>query len=224
MLSPVMEDYLKTIYVLQDESNEQVSTSEISDYLDVASPTVTSMIGKLDDHELVEYEKYKGVTLTEKGEVVALKVIRHHRLLEAFLTDHFNYDWDEVHKEADQLEHHVSNRLIAQIAELLENPNVDPHGDPIPDATLQLPEDTPTRHLDTIDVGDRVVVQRIRQSTDAELRYLAEAGIRPETTVEVIEVAPFGMVTVSSANGEQGIPEEIARRIEVVPATDVVAA
>lgn len=220
MLSAVMEDYIKAIYTIEGETGERVSTSEIADHLDVTSPTVSSMIKKLEERGLVDREEYRGVTLTDEGEVVALEILRHHRLLEAFLTEALDYDWADVHQEADRLEHHVSEELTDRIAEALDNPAADPHGDPIPDADLELPEGEETDRLDDADVGDRLVVRRIRHQGDEELRYLANAGVEPDEVLEVVDVAPFGMVTVRTDRGEQSLPEEIARLIETVPATE----
>ncbi|MFB6206946.1 MAG: metal-dependent transcriptional regulator [Haloglomus sp.] len=220
MLSAVMEDYIKAIYAIESENGERVSTSALADYLDVTSPTVSSMLKKLEERGLVDREEYKGVTLTEEGELVALEILRHHRLLEAFLTEQLDYDWADVHDEADRLEHHVSEELTDRIAETLGNPLVDPHGDPIPDSDLSLPEGGDTTRLAAVDEGERVVVQRIRHQGDEELRYLADAGIRPEVELRVVDVAPFGMVTVETPDGEQSLPEEIARLIEVVPAVE----
>src|SRR6056297_1066903 len=124
MLSDVMEDYLKAIYILQELDDPPVSTSEIAEYLDVTPPTVTSMVEKLDDRGLVEREKYTGVELTEEGVTVALEVLRHHRLLEAYLTEHLDYDWSEVHDEADRLEHHISEKFERRLADLLDDPDV----------------------------------------------------------------------------------------------------
>ncbi|HET7324596.1 MAG TPA: metal-dependent transcriptional regulator [Halococcus sp.] len=224
MLSAVMEDYLKAIYTLQERAEGRVSTSALADHLGVTPPTVTSMATKLAERGLVEREKYKGVRLTDEGEIVALEVIRHHRLLEAFLAEQLDYDWAEVHDEADRLEHHLSERLVGRIVEALDDPGVDPHGDPIPDANLTLPEDAPTTRLADAAVGDRVVVRRIRHSTDEELRYLSDAGLSPGTAIEVTDIAPFGMVTVAHADGEQSLPEEVAGLIEVVPATEATPA
>jgi len=220
MLSAVMEDYIKAIYAIQSDGQERVSTSALADYLDVTAPTVSSMLKKLEERSLVDREEYKGVTLTEEGELVALEILRHHRLLEAFLTEQLDYDWADVHDEADRLEHHVSDELTDRIAEALGNPGVDPHGDPIPDADLSLPEPGDTTRLATVAEGEPVVVRRIRHQGDEELRYLADAGIRPGVELEVVDVAPFGMVTVETPDGEQSLPEEIARLIEVVPAAE----
>ncbi|MEF8915667.1 metal-dependent transcriptional regulator [Natronomonas sp.] len=223
MLSAVMEDYIKAIYAIQNETGERVGTSELAEYMDVTSPTVSSMLGKLEDRGLVDREEYRGVTLTDEGEVVALEILRHHRLLEAFLTDHLDYDWADVHEEADRLEHHVSDELTERIAEVLGNPGVDPHGDPIPDADLRLPEGEDTCRLSAAEEGDEVVVRRIRHQGDEELRYLANAGIEPGIELEVLEVAPFGLVTVRTPEGEQSLPEEIARLIETAPTTEAEA-
>ncbi len=221
MLSAVMEDYIKAIYAIGNDTGERVGTSELADYLDVTSPTVSSMIKKLEEHGLVDREEYRGVTLTEEGEIVALEILRHHRLLESFLSEHLDYDWADVHEEADRLEHHVSEELAERIAEVLDNPGVDPHGDPIPDADLELPEDTDRSRLSDAMEGDRAVVRRIRHQGDEELRYLAGAGIEPGVEIEVLEIAPFGLVTVRTPDGEQSLPEEIARLIETTPATEV---
>ncbi|PSP57212.1 DtxR family transcriptional regulator [Halobacteriales archaeon QH_7_66_36] len=216
MLSAVMEDYIKAIYAIGDDTGERVSTSDLAEYLDVTPPTVSSMIKKLADRGLVDREEYKGVRLTEEGEVVALEILRHHRLLESFLTEALDYDWADVHEEADRLEHHVSAELTDRIAETLGNPNADPHGDPIPTRELELPEAEETTNLAAAAEGDRLVVRRIRHQDDEELRYLAAAGVAPDKSLEVIDVAPFGMVTVETAEGHQSLPENIARLIEAV--------
>ena len=223
MLSAVMEDYIKAIYAIENETGERVGTSELAEYLDVTSPTVSSMIKKLEENGLIDREEYRGVTLTGEGEVVALEILRHHRLLESFLSEHLDYDWADVHEEADRLEHHVSEELTDRIAEILDNPGVDPHGDPIPDADLQLPEDTDRSRLADAVEGDRVIVRRIRHQGDEELRYLSAAGVEPGVEIEVLEIAPFGLVTVRTPDGEQSLPEEIARLIETTPATEAEA-
>ena len=218
MLSAVMEDYIKAIYAIESDGEERVSTSALADRLDVTAPTVSSNLKKLEERGLVDHEEYRGVTLTEEGELVALEILRHHRLLEAFLTEQLDYDWADVHEEADRLEHHVSEELTDRIAETLGNPPVDPHGDPIPTTDLSLPEESDTTRLADADQGERVTVRRIRHQGDAELRYLADAGVRPGVDLAVVDVAPFGMVTVETPAGEQSLPEEIAQLIEVAPA------
>ncbi|WP_224332445.1 metal-dependent transcriptional regulator [Haloprofundus halobius] len=214
MLSDVMEDYLKAIYALQAEHGPPVSTSAIAEYLDKTAPTVTSMLGKLEERGLVDREKYKGVELTDEGQTVALEVLRHHRLLEAYLTEHLDYSWSEVHDEADALEHHISEAFERRVAEALGNPEFDPHGDPIPNVDLDPVEDETTR-LSEYGEGDRVVVARVSDRDEEELEYLAEAGLTPGTEVEIVDVAPFGMVTVLVDDHEQSLPESVARSIRV---------
>jgi DtxR family Mn-dependent transcriptional regulator len=220
MLSDVMEDYLKAIYVLQQESDPPVSTSEIADYLEVTSPTVSSMVEKLEDRDLLEREKYKGVELTEEGETVALEVIRHHRLIEAYLAEHLDYDWSEVHEEADRLEHHISEEFERRVAEALDDPEVDPHGAPIPGADLSPPERPPGTRLDETDEGDVVVVDRVHDEDEEVLTYMRDAGLTPGRSLTVVEVAPFGMITVRPSDREETVsfPGDVARSVRVSPA------
>lgn len=217
MLSDVMEDYLKAIYTLQMEHGPPVSTSNIAEYLGKTPPTVTSMVGKLEERGLIDREKYKGVELTREGETVALEVLRHHRLLEAYLTEHLDYSWSEVHEEADALEHHISEEFERRVAAVLGNPEVDPHGDPIPSADLTPPESDGLTTLSDHDVGETLVVCRVSDRDPAELEYLSEAGVTPGTTIEITDVAPFGMVTVRVAetDREQSLPESVAKTIRV---------
>jgi len=214
-----MEDYIKAIYTLE-EPDERVATSALAEYLDVTPPTVSSMLQKLEERGLADHEKYKGVRLTDEGEVVALEILRHHRLLESFLTETLDYDWADVHDEADRLEHHVSAELTDRIEAALGNPEADPHGDPIPNRELELPESDSTRRLDGASEGETLIVRRIRHQGDEELRYLADAGVEPGERLDVLGVAPFGMVTVATDAGEQSLPQEIARLIETVPASE----
>ncbi|WP_327052393.1 metal-dependent transcriptional regulator [Halomicrococcus gelatinilyticus] len=223
MLSDVMEDYLKTIYTLQEDSDDPVATSEIADELDVTPPTVTSMVEKLEERGLVEREKYKGVELTTEGETVALEVLRHHRLLEAYLNEHLDYCWSEVHEEADRLEHHISEEFERRVADALDDPEIDPHGDPIPSADLSPIEADDTTPLSDHETGDRVVVARVNDRDEEELRYLDEAGIVPGTELEIADVAPFGMVTVQVDDGGQSLPESVARSIRVRAVVEEVA-
>jgi len=219
-----MEDYLKAIYVLEREEGAPVSTSAVADYLDKTPPTVTSMMEKLHDRGLIEREKYRGVELTDEGRTVALEVIRHHRLLEAYLAEHLDFDWSEVHDEADALEHHISEALERRMADALGDPAVDPHGDPIPAESLDPVDEEADDRLSSFEVGDRVVVSRVPHRDQAELDYLAEAGITPGTVAEITDIAPFGMVTVRFDDGsEQSLPEDVADAIRVRAAVGEVA-
>jgi DtxR family transcriptional regulator, Mn-dependent transcriptional regulator len=219
MISAVMEDYLKVIYHLQLEGNERVRTSEIADHLEVTSPTVTSMLNKLEERELIEREKYKGVSLTTEGKRVALEVVRHHRLLETYLTEHLNYSWADVHEEADQLEHYISDEFVARITEALDNPEIDPHGDPIPTSSLELPVDEIGTPLSEFEQGTTILVKQVSDRDTETLEHLADQGIEPGTELTIVEIAPFGMITLEPTSDEQevSLPQHIARSIRVTP-------
>jgi DtxR family Mn-dependent transcriptional regulator len=203
MLSDAMEDYLKSIYRLQAEKGPPVSTSAVADTLEKTPATVTSMFETLTDRELLIYEKYEGVELTTEGETVALAVIRRHRLLESYLADQLGYKWSEVHGEADALEHHISEVFERRVAAALDDPQVDPHGDPIPTADLTPLSDAASGPLSACEEGEHVVVVRVRDRDPTELEYLDRVGIRPGTELTIVDVAPFGMITV--AIGENDI-------------------
>ncbi|WP_049927334.1 metal-dependent transcriptional regulator [Halopiger goleimassiliensis] len=217
MLSDVMEDYLKVIYQLQRETDGRIKTSEIATELDVTSPTVTSMIEKLEERDLVDREKYRGVRLTEEGETVALEIVRHHRLLESYLTEHLDYDWSEVHDEADRLEHHISEDFEARVADVLGEPDVDPHGSPIPSADLEPPERPTGEPVTEFDEGETVVVEEVADRDADVLSYLADHGVEPGIELEIVEIAPFGMVTARPADddGTVSLPERVAHHVRV---------
>ncbi|MHB9286046.1 metal-dependent transcriptional regulator [Halobacteriales archaeon Cl-PHB] len=216
MLSAKMEDYIKTIYELQRQGEGPVSTSAVAETLGVTAPTATSMMETLAERGLVDREKYKGATLTTEGETVALEVLRHHRLLETYLAEHLGYDWTEVHDEADRLEHHISEEFEQRVADVLGDPEVDPHGDPIPNDALEPVEEPVGSMLGAHEEGDVVVVQRVRDRDPEELRYLNDVGITPGTELRIDEVAPIGMVTLRLADGETvSVPEEVADAIRV---------
>ncbi|WP_394741706.1 metal-dependent transcriptional regulator [Natronococcus roseus] len=219
MLSDVMEDYLKAIYQLQQGTDDRIKTSAIAEELDVTSPTVTSMLEKLEERGLVDREKYRGVTLSEEGETVALEVVRHHRLLESYLTEHLDYDWSEVHEEADRLEHHISEDFEARVAAALDEPTVDPHGSPIPSADLEPPERRAGESIAGFEEGDVVVVEEVADRDPEILSYLADHGIEPGVELEILEVAPFGMVTARSSVHDEpvSIPETVAHHVRVAP-------
>ncbi len=217
MLSDVMEDYLKVIYQLERGRDDRIRTSEIAEELDVTSPTVTSMIEKLEDRGLVDREKYSGVTLTEEGTTVAIEVVRHHRLLEAYLAEHLDYDWAEVHEEADRLEHHISENFEARLVDALEDPSVDPHGSPIPGADLEPPTSPSGESVAAFGAGDVVIVEEVADDDPEVLSYLAEHGIEPGVELDILEVAPFGMVTTQPADADDpvSLPESIAEHVRV---------
>lgn len=210
-----MEDYLKAIYYLQNETGDRVGTSALAEYMNVEQPTVTSMMKKLAERDFVQYEPYQGVKLTDTGIPIALEIIRHHRLLERYLADHLEYDWAEVHDEADRLEHHISSQLADRIEEQLGDPAVDPHGDPIPTADLNVSAQQSGETLADHQEGDSVRIERVPDRDPALLRYLSDHGIHPGTVVEVVETTSFGMVTLDPDSGDQpvALPEDVARSI-----------
>ena len=219
-----MEDYLKAIYRIQARSGPPVSTSAIAEAIDKTPASVTSMLGTLEERGLLTHQKYKGVELTAEGERVALEVVRHHRLLEAYLAEHLDYSWSEVHDEADALEHHISEEFERRVAAALDDPAVDPHGDPIPSADLAPLDGDDTTPLSACAVGDRVVVARVSDRDREDLEYLEAAGITPDTVLELTDIAPFGMVTVRLGDDtEQSLPESVAESIRVRDAADAAA-
>src|ERR671932_2219610 len=189
--SNAVEDYAKAIYVLETRGDEPVSTNALADRLGVTPGSVSAMLRKLAELELVTHQPYHGVRLTAAGRRLALEVIRHHRLLELFLAEVLEVPWDRVHAEAEVLEHVLSSELEQTIAAKLGDPTHDPHGDPIPSADFRV-EERDTRRLDDLEVGDRARFVRISDSDPAMLRYLAERGIRPGERLELVERQPFG--------------------------------
>jgi DtxR family Mn-dependent transcriptional regulator len=174
------------------------------------------MMEKLEERGLVEREKYKGVELTAEGETVALEVLRHHRLIETYLAERLGYDWADVHDEADRLEHHISEEFEQRVAAVLDDPEVDPHGDPIPTDALEPLDDAEDAALSDHEEGETVVVQRVRDRDPEELSYLQDAGITPGTQLTVDEVPPIDMVTVRLPDGETvSVPDSIADAIRV---------
>lgn len=190
-LTHAIEDYLKVIYELT-LSQGRVSTNQIAERLGVAPASVTGMLKRLalSDPPLLDYRKHRGVTLTPAGRQAALEVIRHHRLLELFLHERLGYSWDEVHEEADRLEHVISEDLEERIAQSLGDPRHDPHGDPIPTRDLHMPQASETR-LGDLRQGQRAVVQRVKSDDPNFLRYLQEVGLTPQARVTVLDYSRF---------------------------------
>lgn len=198
--SAAIEDYCKAIYVLETRHGEAVSTNELAERLRLTSGSVSGMLKKLDESGLITHVPYRGVRLTNVGRRVALEVIRHHRLLELFLTETLEMPWDRVHDEAEVLEHFLSDELEELIAAKLGHPTIDPHGDPIPSAELELTEHT-THSLEALEAGEQGTFVRISDSDPEMLRYLAERGIRPGGSVQVLGRQPFGGPLEVSVDG-----------------------
>src|ERR1700754_2944240 len=190
MFSSAVEDYAKAIYALQ-RGDGAVSTTALAERLGVTAASASGMVRKLDEHGLVTHAPYRGVRLTPAGTKLALEVIRHHRLLELYLSESLGVPWDRVHEEAEVLEHVLSEELEALIADKLGNPTHDPHGDPIPDADLVIAEE-PTACLSTLEPGGEATVVRISDAEPEMLRYLAERAIVAGSRVRVVNRQPFG--------------------------------
>ena len=203
-LTQTIEDYLKTIYQFTLEK-QRASTNQIAASLGVTPASVTGMLKKLATTEppLVEYKKHYGVVLTPEGEKIALEIVRHHRLLEMFLVQMLGYEWDEVHAEADRLEHHISEAFEERIAEALGDPQHDPHGNPIPTRELAIQElkDVP---LGSLRPGQQAVVQRVREDDSELLRRVAELGLIPDAHFEVLEYSPLDENLRLSIDGQPG--------------------
>jgi DtxR family transcriptional regulator, Mn-dependent transcriptional regulator len=211
-LTVAVQDYLKAIYALED-SGARVTTSALAARMGVSAPSATAMAKRLAELGLVERAPYRGVALTDTGRTGALEVIRHHRLLERYLVDRLGLSLDEVHAEAELLEHALSEELEAKIDEELGFPTHDPHGDPIPDADLRL-EDARERSLADLQQGERAAVSRIPDRDPKLVRYLDELGLVPDASVEIVAHAPFGgPVTVRTGAGEHAISRELADSI-----------
>jgi DtxR family Mn-dependent transcriptional regulator len=190
-LTHVIEDYLKTIYDLSAGSG-RATTNQIAERLGVTPASVTNMLQKLSATQppLVEYRKHHGVRLTPDGEKVALEIVRHHRLIEMFLHQTLGFSWDEVHDEADRLEHVISEELEERIAASLGDPLHDPHGDPIPTRDLRLPIST-SLTLDRLRPPQKATIQRVRDADPELLRYLSELGLTPDVRLTVLGYSPF---------------------------------
>lgn len=214
MITSAMEDYLKRIYRLQGEGTG-VATQQLADELGYSGPSVTNMIKRLHELRLVEHTPYHGVRLTPAGERVALEVVRHHRLLELYLAETLGYAWDEVHAEAERLEHHVSDELEARMDSALGYPTHDPHGDPIPSSTGQVPLVSSLRLVD-LEPGVPAVVVRVSDRDPEQLRFLGELGLRPGVDVTLVERLPFeGPLRIAFDGAEHIIGQPLAASVNV---------
>jgi DtxR family Mn-dependent transcriptional regulator len=189
-LTAAVEDYVKAVYMLELRGGT-ASTTALAARLEVTPGAVSGMLPKLTALGLVEHEPYRSVRLTDRGRLVALEVVRHHRLLELFLVESLGMGWDEVHAEAEVLEHVLSEELEELIAAKLGHPTLDPHGDPIPSRDLAIADDVESRDLYQLDPGARGTLVRVSDDDPEMLRFLTERGITPGTRLEVIERQPF---------------------------------
>jgi DtxR family Mn-dependent transcriptional regulator len=209
-------DYLKAIWELAVDSGDAASTKGVAARLSVSSASVSNMFARLQEMGLVRYERYRGATLTERGREEALRLVRRHRLIETFLLEHLGYDWQEVHDEAERLEHAVSDGFTERLAELLGHPDHDPHGDPIPSAegTLEVEE---SFALSQAVADQRVRISKVRDEDAAILDYLGDRNLVPGRRLRVREVRALdGVVTIEDEESEvYALGEPLARSIFV---------
>jgi DtxR family Mn-dependent transcriptional regulator len=219
-LTHAVEDYLKTIYQIQSEEG-RATTKEIADRLEVTPASVTGMLKKLAATKppLVFYRKHQGVMLSPEGEQVALEILRHHRLLEQFLHQILGYEWEDVHDEADRLEHVISEEFEERIAEAMGNPSHDPHGDPIPTRELQI-LDSPQTPLSDLRKGSWAVIHRVQDRDPELLKYLSEIGMIPGAHLVVLEYSPFDQNLRLQVEGQAEqviLGPQVTRQIFVEP-------
>jgi DtxR family Mn-dependent transcriptional regulator len=213
--SVAIEDYAKAIFALQSETGGPVSTNAVAERLAVTPASASGMLRRLSEHGLVAYRRYHGVELTPEGRRLALRVLRHHRLLETYLAQSLGVPWDRVHEEAEVLEHVLSDQLETLIDRKLGHPTHDPHGDPIPSPELVLDE-RPCRCLASLEAGETGVLARVSDAEPEMLRYLAERGIAPGARFEVLERQPFdGPLFVRFGDEVHVLGGELARAMSV---------
>lgn len=210
------EDYLKAIYSLSADA--PASTTEIAQRLDLAPASVTGMIRRLSGQRLLDHQPYRGVVLTPAGRRLALRVLRRHRLIEAYLVEFLGYRMDNVHAEAERLEHAASDALVERMAGALGHPRVDPHGDPIPDLQGRFDKVAHTP-LPDLPIGEEAELRRVTAAEPDRLRYLAEAGLVPGARVRLVARQPFdGPVTVRVAGADRVLGRDMAVLLLCEPA------
>jgi DtxR family Mn-dependent transcriptional regulator len=213
-LSAAVQDYAKAIYTLETRDGA-ASTSALADRLEIRPASVSGMVRKLVALGLVEHEPYRGIRLTERGRAVALEVIRHHRLLELFLVESLGMGWEDVHVEAERLEHVLSEELEELIAAKLGDPSLDPHGDPIPSRELAIAADE-SRMLYSLEPGESATFTRVSDAEPEMLRFLTDRGIAPGVHVEVLDRQPFeGPVYVRVGDEVHVLGATLARAMRV---------
>jgi DtxR family Mn-dependent transcriptional regulator len=217
-VSTAVQDYVKALYMLSaDSATRLVPTTAVADRLGVSAASATKMLKRLAGLGLATHESYRGAVLTPAGVRIALEVIRHHRLLETYLAEALGVPWDEVHQEAEVLEHVLSEGLEDRIAALLGDPSEDPHGHPIPAKDGSIPA-TATKSLWDCADGESARIGRVSDHEPSALRYLGDAGIRPGTIVEVVERGPIGgplFVRVGSSREVTALSKELSEVVWV---------
>ena len=213
-LTAPVEDYLKAIFELE-RSGEPAETNAIARMLGIAPASVSGMVRRLAEQRLITHEPYRGARLTPAGRRAALKTLRRHRVIEAYLTSALGYSWDRVHDEAERLEHAASDELVNRMAAAIGEPETDPHGAPIPTREGRLNERTVVP-LASLEPGDSARVERVSDENGERLRYLAELGIVPGAVVQIIAREPFeGPIAMRVGDATRTIGQELASQILV---------
>jgi DtxR family transcriptional regulator, Mn-dependent transcriptional regulator len=209
------ENYLKAIYKLAIRSEKGVSTNALAERLDTKASSVTDMIKRLAGKKFVHYKKYQGVTLTKKGQQIAIDIIRKHRLWEVFLVDHLGFGWDEVHEVAEQMEHVNSELLVERLDKFLDHPKYDPHGGPIPDSEGNFP--APARvKLDELKVGRHSKIMGITENSESFLAYLKKTGLQLGVEFKLNERQDFDRSVEIEIEGKNvQLSHEVAKNIFV---------
>jgi DtxR family Mn-dependent transcriptional regulator len=216
MYTPVVEDYLKAVWMLQQQESP-VATSRIAERLGLTAAAVTAMIKRLAEQGLLRHEPYYGVRLTAPGELAALRIIRRHRVLELFLVEKLGYEWDRVHDEAERLEHAASDELIERLARLLGEPERDPHANANPTAQGEV-DTRPYPALGDLEPGELRRVLEVEVEEPEQLRYLGSMDLYPGSEVRVLGKSPFQGPVSLQVNGQpQVISHSLAQRIRVRP-------
>ncbi len=216
-LTGPVEDYLKAIYELE-RSGKPAETNAIAETLGIAPASVSGMVRRLADQGLITHARYRGANLTAAGRRAALRTLRRHRVIEAYLTTALGYSWDRVHDEAERLEHAASDELIDRMAAAIGEPETDPHGAPIPNRDGTLPEDRGLQPLSALQVGERARVERVSDKNGERLRYFAELGLVPGATVQVTGREPFeGPISISIEDQSRSVGPGLASQVLVAP-------
>lgn len=215
MRSSSEEDYLKAIYSLS-ESDTGASTNALAQHLEMKASSITDMLKKLSDKGWVNYEKYKGASLKKEGKIIALNIVRKHRLWETFLVNKLNFKWDEVHEIAEQLEHIKSNELIDRLDDFLGNPEFDPHGDPIPNKNHEITDSRKRSYLSEVEINKEVIIIGVKDSSAPLLQYLEKENMILGKNITVLEIHVFDKsLRISIDNRELNISERVAQNVLV---------
>jgi len=212
MLTQSEENYLKAIYSLSEEFGESISTNLLSDKMETKPSSVTDMVKKLSDKNLIDYQKYQGCTLTKEGREKALHVIRKHRLWEVFLVEKLKFGWEEVHEIAEQLEHIQSTKLTNQLDDFLDNPKFDPHGDPIPDRDGVIKIKKKSEPLSFLKQGDKGLVVGVEDGSLDFFNFLKRYNIGLGSEIEILEIFSFDKSILVNIDGKEVSFSEIVSK------------